>query len=167
MKIEWEKRVDGKKFEQFIGLIGGVQLSLEETQFEIRVRAEENLQRVRAAGNSHRGGVPDVGGAEIGTERGRVDRYVTLSDASANRQGGNPNSALSIELGRNAYDVTLLDGDGKTVTKYTVGAMGGTYILTDAADLPHKLKGGAKVKRHVKIRMKKGGRRGGRTSRRD
>ncbi|USH44933.1 hypothetical protein SEA_GREENWEASEL_15 [Streptomyces phage GreenWeasel] len=164
MNIDWEKEVGGKKLEQFLALEEGVQLSLEEKQFVIRVRAEENL----AAAKSRKDGGPvDASRAQIKTDRGRVDRYVLLEDTSSSNQGGNPNSALAIEAGRNAYDVTLLSPDGEVVSRYTVGATEGLHILTDAANLPAKGGGGAKVKRHVKIRMKKGGRRGGRTSRRD
>ncbi|MFE0964062.1 MULTISPECIES: hypothetical protein [Streptomyces] len=166
MNIDWEKEVGGKKLEQFLALEDGVQLSLEEKQFVIRVRAEENLARAKSRIEEQSGPI-DASRAQIKTDRGRVDRYVLLEDTSSSNQGGNPNSALAIEAGRNAYDVTLLSPDGEVVREYTVGAMEGLHILTDAANLPAKGGGGAKVRRHVKIRMKKGGRRGGRASRRD
>ncbi|MCS0601103.1 DUF5403 family protein [Streptomyces sp. LP11] len=168
MSIEWLDNGLGSKFknvEDYLALIDGVQLALEEKQFLIRVRAEENLQRARA-GKGKEIGALDPTGATVEVERGRVDRYVVLEDHAVDHQGGNPNSALAIELGRNAYDVTLLNAEGETVNKYTVGSMEGLFILTDAADLPHRDGGGAKVKRHVRIRMKKGGG-GGRTSIRD
>ncbi|MEU8621418.1 hypothetical protein [Streptomyces sp. NPDC048623] len=163
MSIDWEQAVKGKKLEQFLAMMDGVQGAVEESQFVIGVRAEENLAALRSGRDTK----DDVKGAEIKTDRGRIDRYVILEDVSSSRQGGNVNSALSIELGRNAYDVTLLSPDGETVNEYTVGAKGGSYILTDAARLPRRNKGGAKVKRHVKIRMKKGGRVRGRPSRGD
>ncbi|MGW4158701.1 hypothetical protein [Streptomyces sp. NPDC004788] len=163
MSIDWEQAVKGKKLEQFLAMLDGVQGAVEESQFVIRVRAEENLAALRSGRDTK----DDVKGAEIKTDRGRIDRYVILEDVSSSSQGGNVNSALSIELGRNAYDVTLLSPDNETVNEYTVGAKGGSYILTDAARLPRRNKGGAKVKRHVKIRMKKGGRVRGRPSRGD
>lgn len=168
MTIEWlDDELPGKykNLEDFLALMDGVQLSLEEKQFLIRVRAEENLQAANSRRDDEAGAI-DASRARIETDRGRVDRYVVLEDTSSSNQGGNPNSALAIELGRNAYDVTLLSPDGETVNEYEVGSMKGLYILTDAANLPRQNKGGAKVKRHVKIRMKKGGSRG-RSARRD
>ncbi|MEU6056982.1 hypothetical protein [Streptomyces sp. NPDC047097] len=163
MTIKWERAVGGRKLEQFLALMDGVQLSLTETQFEMQVRAEENLNQAK----SRRGGpgALDASRASIETDRGRVDRFVVLQDSSSSRQGGDVNSALAIELGRNAYDVTVLNAAGDPVREYEVGAMQGLYVLTDAANLPRKRKGGAKGKRHVKVRMKGGGR--GRPSRRD
>lgn len=169
MTIEWlDDEIPGKfkNIEDFLALMDGVQLSLEEKQFVIQVRAEENLQRAKSRANEQPGGI-DPSRAHIETERGRVDRYVVMEDTSSSNQGGNPNSALAIEAGRNAYDVTLTNADGEVVSKYEVGSMEGLHILTDAAKLPRRSGGGAKVKRHVKIRMKKRGGGGGRAARRD
>ncbi|MGW7434720.1 hypothetical protein [Streptomyces sp. NPDC054849] len=163
MKIDWDESVEGLKLEEYLALMDGVQGEVEFTQFEIRVRAEENLQRVKQDRKSRAA----VSNTSIQTERGRVDRYVVLQDIATDEQAGKANSALSIELGRGAYDVTLLNPEGETVNEYTVGAMNGLYILTDAANLPRSRKGGSKVRRHVKIRQKKGGARRGRSSRRD
>ncbi|MFE9254038.1 hypothetical protein [Streptomyces sp. NPDC006879] len=165
MSVDWEDNVKGLKIEEFLARMDGVQSYLEVPQFKILVRAEENLNaaKSRLAKNQD----IDLSRAHIKAERGRIDRYVVLEDTSSSRQGGNPNSALAIEKGRNAYDVTLLNPEGEVVNEYTVGAMDGLHILTDAARLPRKDKGGARVKRRVKIRMKKGGRASGRASRRD
>ncbi|MEU5446887.1 hypothetical protein [Streptomyces californicus] len=161
MSIEWERSVDGKKLEQFLALMDGVQGELEVKQFEIQVRAEENLQRVKASPKT-RGSVSQ---SSIETDRGRVDRYVILQDITTS-DSASVNSALSIEVGRGAYDVTLQSPDGETISEYTVAGFEGLYILTNAANLPRKNKGGSRTRRHVTIRRKKGVKYG-RPSRRD
>ncbi|MFF3015823.1 hypothetical protein F0344_12455 [Streptomyces finlayi] len=161
MSIEWERSVDGKKLEEFLALMDGVQGELDVQQFEMQVRAEENLQRVKASPKT-RGSVSQ---SSIETERGRVDRYVILQDITKS-DSASVNSAMSIEVGRGAYDVTLLSPDGETVSEYTVAGFEGLYILANAAKLPRKNKGGSRTKRHVTIRRKKGVKYG-RPSRRD
>ncbi|WP_432078677.1 hypothetical protein [Streptomyces sp. YPW6] len=161
MSIEWERSVDGKKLEQFLALMDGVQGELEVKQFEIQVRAEENLQQVKASPKT-RGSVSQ---SSIETDRGRVDRYVILQDITTS-DSASVNSALSIEVGRGAYDVTLQSPDGETISEYTVAGFEGLYILTNAANLPRKSKGGSRTRRHVTIRRKKGVKYG-RPSRRD
>lgn len=65
----------------------------------------------------------EANGAKIEVSHGDVDWYISLVD---------PN-ALSIEFGRADY----IDPD----THERWGGMEGTYILTDAANLPHKRQG--------------------------
>ncbi|MFE4451422.1 hypothetical protein [Streptomyces sp. NPDC056796] len=151
--IKWEKRVNGMPLERFLAVMPGVREELEWTQFEIMVRAEENLNATKSSGSKGRS--VDTSHASITRESGKIDQFVVMEDKSSSRQGGSPNSALAIELGRGAYDVTVVSPDGDTVNEYTVGAMSGLYILTDAANLPRRRKGGSKSKRHVKIRLKK------------
>lgn len=153
MSIKWEKRVGGMPLERYLATMDGVREELEWTQFEIMVRAEENLNATKSS--SSKGRSVDTSHASITRESGTIDQFVVMEDTSSSRQGGSPNSALAIELGRGAYDVSVLSPDGDTVNEYTVGAMSGLYILTDAANLPRRRKGGAKSKRHIKIRQKK------------
>lgn len=153
MSIKWEKRVDGMPLERFLAVMPGVRDELDWTQFEILVRAEENLNATKSASNKGRS--VDTSHASVTRESGKIDQFVVLEDTSSSRQGGSPNSALAIELGRSAYDVTVMSPDGDTVNEYTVGAMDGLYILTDAANLPRRRKGGAKAKRHITIRQKR------------
>lgn len=63
------------------------------------------------------------GDAQILVERGRVDRYVILSDDRGQR------AALSIEYGRDAYTVETSSGTRR------VGGMEGLFILHRALGL--------------------------------
>lgn len=164
MSIKWEKRVNGMPLERFLAVMDGVQAELDFTQFEIKAKADEFLNEARSAND--RGGNISVDRAHIETERGLVDRYVILKDTTSRSQG-DPNSALSIEFGRSAYDVTMRMLDGRVI-KYTVGGFEGLHILTRAAGVPTQRGGGSKARRHVRIvQRRKGGGRRGRTSRRD
>lgn len=144
--------LDGKNMAEFIASLPEVQAEVDARAFEIGVRAEELLQAHRVDGI-----------AQIDIAKGDIDAYVVLSDANGTNAKSNSNSALSIEFGRQAYDVEVIDSQGKVVNEYTVGAMEGLHILEEASHLPRKHGPKAKVKkRKVKIRAgkKRGGGRG-------
>ncbi|WP_420312550.1 DUF5403 family protein [Streptomyces sp. YS-B37] len=144
--------LNGKNMEEFIASLPEVQAEVDQRAFEIGVRAEELLLAHRVDGI-----------AQIDIAKGDIDAYVVLSDANGTNVKSNSNSALSIEFGRQAYDVEVVDSQGKVVNEYTVGAMEGLHILEEASHLPRKNGPKAKVKkRKVKIRAgkKRGGGRG-------
>jgi hypothetical protein len=129
----------------------GVQAEIWERTFEIAVRAEELLKQHRAEGI-----------ASIDMAKGNIDAYVVLEDKNATNKGTGANSALSIEYGRNAYQVVVVDDAGKAVTTYEVGAMEGLHILEEASHLPKRGGPKASVPKVVKVKAKKkrGGGRG-------
>lgn len=110
------RSVNGKKLEKYIAQRDEVQDELDRVLFKAEVRAEEHLARVRASigytGDHH---------IEIETKRGDVDRYLILSDEAGQR------AAMSIEYGRQAYEVEREDG-----TTYRVEGMEGLGILHKA-----------------------------------
>jgi len=129
----------------------GVQAEIWERTFEIAVRAEELLLQHRAEGI-----------ARIDMAKGDIDAYVVLEDTNATNKGSGANSALSIEYGRNAYTVEVVDETGKVVNTYEVGAMEGLHILEEASHLPKRGGPKARVPKTVKVKAKKkrGGGRG-------
>ncbi|AUG87198.1 tail completion or Neck1 protein [Streptomyces phage Omar] len=145
--------LNGKNLEEFIASMPGVQDEVDSRAFEIGVRAEELLIQHRAEGI-----------AQIEIAKGDIDAYVVLADANGTNAKSGANSALSIEFGRAAYDVEVVDETGKVVDQYTVGAMEGLHILERASHLPKK--SGPKVKgkkRRIKAKAGKSKkRRGGR-----
>jgi hypothetical protein len=146
------KGLNGKNMAEVIASLPEVQAEVDARAFEIGVRAEELLLAHRVDGI-----------AQIDIAKGDIDAYVVLSDANGTNAKSNSNSALSIEFGRQAYDVEVVDSQGKVVNEYTVGAMEGLHILEEASHLPRKSGPKAKVKkRKVKIRAgkKRGGGRG-------
>jgi hypothetical protein len=146
------KGLNGKNMAEFIASLPEVQAEVDQRAFEIGVRAEELLLAHRVDGI-----------AQIDIAKGDIDAYVVLSDANGTNAKSNSNSALSIEFGRQAYDVEVVDSQGKVVNEYTVGAMEGLHILEEASHLPRKNGPKAKAKkRKVKIRAgkKRGGGRG-------
>lgn len=146
------KGLNGKNMAEFIASLDAVQAEVDERAFEIGVRAEELLLHHRVEGI-----------AQIEIAKGDIDAYVVLSDANGTNAKTNSNSALSIEFGRQAYDVEVIDGQGKVVDEYTVGAMEGLHILEEASHLPKKQGPKAKPKKRkvkIKARKKRGGGRG-------
>jgi len=135
------KGLDGKKIGEIIAMVDGVQAEVDARAFEIGVRAEELLLQHRAEGV-----------AQIEIVKGDIDAYVVLADANGTNKKDNANSALSIEFGRSAYDVEVVDQQGQYVTEYTVGAMEGLHILEQASHLPKKSGAPVKVKRK-KVRI--------------
>lgn len=95
-------RVRGKKLEKVIAITEETQLALSEHAANAARRARADLTRHRYEGHS-----------EILVEKGRVDRYVILSDERGLWH------AMSIEYGRRP------DEDGK-------GGMEGLFILHNA-----------------------------------
>jgi hypothetical protein len=143
------KGLNGKNMAEFIASLDAVQAEVDERAFEIGVRAEELLLHHRVEGI-----------AQIEIAKGDIDAYVVLSDANGTNAKTNSNSALSIEFGRQAYDVEVIDGQGKVVDEYTVGAMEGLHILEEASHLPKKQGPKAKPKKRkvkIKARKKRGG----------
>jgi hypothetical protein len=143
------KGLNGKNMAEFIASLDAVQAEVDERAFEIGVRAEELLLHHRVEGI-----------AQIEIAKGDIDAYVVLSDANGTNAKTNSNSALSIEFGRQAYDVEVIDGQGKVVDEYTVGAMEGLHILEEASHLPKKQGPKAEPKKRkvkIKARKKRGG----------
>jgi hypothetical protein len=141
------KGLNGKNMAEVIASLDGVQAEVDERAFEIGVRAEELLLKHRVEGI-----------AQIEIAKGDIDAYVVLSDANGTNSTNNSNSALSIEFGRSAYDVQVVDDRGQVVDEYTVGAMEGLHILEEASHLPKKQGPKAKPKkRKVKIKARKRG----------
>ncbi|MFY1688176.1 hypothetical protein [Plantactinospora sp. WMMB782] len=144
--------VNGKKIEGYIADLEGVQLYLAGEAFEIKARADANLQEARDMGrvDPTRGLNPDERGAVIdwGQERdreyGHLDWYVSLDDR------GSDLGAMSIEFGRADY---IVDEYGRTS-----GGHEGLYILTRAADLPIERKRRVKI-RKVKVRSNRAAKR--------
>jgi hypothetical protein len=144
--------LNGKNLEEVIALVDGVQAEIDERAFEIGVRAEELLLQHRVEGV-----------AQIEIVKGDVDSYVVLADANGTNAKSGANSAASIEFGRAAYDVELVDENNKLVNMYTVGATEGLHILEKASHLPKKH--GPKVKpakKKVRVKTKTKKRGGGR-----
>jgi hypothetical protein len=145
------KGLNGKNLEEIIASLDGVQDEVDSRAFEIGVRAEELLLQHRAEGI-----------AQIDIVKGDVDSYVVLVDANGTNAKSGANSAASIEFGRSAYDVEVVDQQGHYVTEYTVGAMQGLHILEEASHLPKKSGPTVKVKRQkVRIIRRKKKKRGG------
>ncbi|MER8116276.1 DUF5403 family protein [Streptomyces sp. NPDC094031] len=115
--------VAGKKLEEFIARMPGVQNALEEVQFEIAARAEELLLQHRQEGH-----------ATIDMVDGRIDKYVVLDDERGKK------AALSIEYGRAESIVVKTAKDGSTYLD-VIPASDGLFILARAANLPKKRKG--------------------------
>ncbi|MER7111206.1 DUF5403 family protein [Streptomyces sp. NPDC000229] len=115
--------VAGKKLEEYIARMPGVQRSLDEARFEVAARAEALLLQHRQEGHAH-----------IDVEDGRIDKYVILDDERGK------DAALSIEYGRAESIVVKTRKDG---TKYldVIPASEGLFILARAANLPKKRKG--------------------------
>jgi hypothetical protein len=141
--------LNGKNMEEYIASLPEVQAEVDQRAFEIGVRAEELLLAHRVDGI-----------AQIDIAKGDIDAYVVLSDANGTNAKSNSNSALSIEFGRQAYDVEVVDSQGKVVNEYTVGAMEGLHILEEASHLPRKNGPKAKVKKR-KVKIQAGKKRGG------
>jgi hypothetical protein len=146
------KGLNGKNMAEFIASLSEVQDEVDQRAFEIGVRAEELLIQHKVEGV-----------AQIEIAKGDIDAYVVLSDANGTNAKSNSNSALSIEFGRQAYDVEVVDDQGKVIDQYTVGAMQGLHILEEASHLPKKQGPKAKPKKRkvkIKARKKRGGGRG-------
>jgi hypothetical protein len=146
------KGLNGKNMAEFIASLSEVQGEVDQRAFEIGVRAEELLIQHKVEGV-----------AQIEIAKGDIDAYVVLSDANGTNAKSNSNSALSIEFGRQAYDVEVVDDQGKVIDQYTVGAMQGLHILEEASHLPKKQGPKAKPKKRkvkIKARKKRGGGRG-------
>ncbi|ATI18635.1 hypothetical protein SEA_AMETHYST_13 [Streptomyces phage Amethyst] len=145
------KGLDGKNMAEFIASLPEVQDEVDNRAFEIGVRAEELLLQHRVEGI-----------AQIEIAKGDIDAYVVLTDANGTNSKSGANSAASIEFGRSAYDVEVVDETGKVVDEYTVGAMEGLHILSQASHLPKK--SGPRVKgkkRRIKAKAGKTKKRGG------
>jgi hypothetical protein len=144
--------LNGKNMAEFIASLSEVQDEVDQRAFEIGVRAEELLIQHKVEGV-----------AQIEIAKGDIDAYVVLADANGTNAKSNSNSALSIEFGRQAYDVEVVDNQGKVIDQYTVGAMQGLHILEEASHLPKKQGPKAKPKKRkvkIKARKKRGGGRG-------
>ncbi len=101
------KRAGGKKLEKFLALNEVVQDELEDSMNQIAGRASALLAMHRF--DDH---------AAIETARGKVDRYVTLTDERGQK------AAMSIEYGRQPSERDR--------------GMDGLFILHQAANLPKK-----------------------------
>jgi hypothetical protein len=146
------KGLNGKTMGDIIASLPEVQAEVDDRAFEIGVRAEELLMQHKAEGV-----------AQIEIAKGDIDAYVVLADANGTNAKSNANSAMSIEFGRSAYDVEVVDQQGHYVTEYTVGAMEGLHILEQASHLPKKSGPKVKVKRKkIRIIRRKKKRGGGR-----
>jgi hypothetical protein len=115
------RTVKGRKIEKFLAEMSGVQDELDNRAFDASVRARAALLQHRQEGH-----------AEIEVDRGRVDRYVTLSDERGLK------AAMSIEYGRAGY----IGDDGRVH-----GAMAGLFILHDAFNLQRKAQRAPKRRR--------------------
>ncbi|MFF3249734.1 DUF5403 family protein [Actinacidiphila glaucinigra] len=144
--------LNGKTLGEIIATLPEVQAEVDERAFEIGVRAEDLLLQHRVEGI-----------AQIEIAKGDIDAYVVLADANGTNAKQGANSALSIEFGRSAYDVEVVDEQGHFVTEYTVGATEGLHILETASHLPKSHGPRVKVKnKKVRIiRRKKRRKRGG------
>lgn len=63
---------------------------------------------------------------DLSLDTGRIDSYVILTDTKNGQKG-----AMSIEYGRDEYEMERADG-----STYTVGAMSGKFILHKAFGVP-------------------------------
>ncbi|APC43255.1 hypothetical protein Joe_15 [Streptomyces phage Joe] len=131
--FEIDNTVDGKDFEKFIAMMPGVAAALDDTTFEVAVKAEALLQEHQDYDVTER----NQGHSNIDIERGRVDRYVVLNDDRGQK------AAMSIEYGRAAGKKTVKDKNGDKV-EISWGASEGLYILAQASNLPKKRKGKVK-----------------------
>ncbi|WP_405978861.1 DUF5403 family protein [Streptomyces sp. NBC_00158] len=120
---EIEDEVGGKKLEEFIARMPGVQRSLDEARFEVAARAEALLLQHRQEGH-----------ASIDVEDGRIDKYVILDDERGK------DAALSIEYGRAEQFIVRKRKDGQTYLDI-IPAAEGLFILARAANLPKRRKG--------------------------
>ncbi|AVO22496.1 hypothetical protein PBI_PAEDORE_13 [Streptomyces phage Paedore] len=123
-----------------------------ERTFEIAARAEALLVQHRAEGV-----------AQIDMAKGDIDAYVVLEDKNRTNTGSkktSANSAASIEFGRSAYDVEVVDSSGQVVNEYEVGEMEGLFILTEASHLPKKRRA-VRTPKTVRIKQKKRKKSGG------
>ena len=109
------KNIKRMPWEKALGHVEEVQLALETRAWEIALRAEAALVEHKQDGH-----------AFIDMAKGDIDHYVILDDTKG------LDAALSIEFGRAGY----IDPD----TGEVYGAMEGLYILTNASNLPKKLK---------------------------
>uniref|UniRef100_A0AAU7GWH9 Tail completion or Neck1 protein n=1 Tax=Streptomyces phage Kamino TaxID=3158857 RepID=A0AAU7GWH9_9CAUD len=116
--------VGRKSIEDFIATNDGVVHELDNRTFEIAVRAEALLAEHRLEGD-----------ASIDIERGKVDRYVVLSDEAGQKH------ALSIEYGRAAGEKDVRNKKTGEMETVSWGAMDGLFILATASNLPKKRKG--------------------------
>lgn len=117
-----------KELEKFLGQMPGVARTLDDTTFEVAVKAEALLQL-------HQDYDDDSDAhSSIDIERGAVDRYVVLNDDRGDK------AAMSIEYGRAAGKKTVRDKDGNKV-EITWGESPGLFILAQASNLPKKRKG--------------------------
>lgn len=128
MAIEIDNKVNGKKFEQFIGMMPGVAAALDDTTFEVAVKAEALLQEHQDYDDE------TDAHSQIDIERGRVDRYVVLNDDRGQK------AAMSIEYGRAAGKKKVRGKDGQEY-EITWGDSPGLFILAQASNLPKKRKG--------------------------
>lgn len=120
------KAVQGRPIQEWLGRMDGVQGDLESRTFEAAVRAEEQLIKHRFQGH-----------AAIEVDHGDIDWYVTLSDERGQK------AAMSIEYGRQAYEVEREDREGNTFT-VEIPAMDGLFILHRAFRLGAKKRGRVK-----------------------
>lgn len=131
-----------------------VQTEIDKVTFTIEVRAEEDLLQHHLNSRIPRTGAaadafpvdelaydPGHSFIETSVEGNGLDRFVTLNDDRGQQ------AALAIESGHGAYEARRKDG-----TVYTVGASDGTWVLHNAANLPHR---GGKVKVKGKVRRKR------------
>lgn len=109
----------GKRFEKGLAAVDFVQDFMDETIFEMGVRAEEDLLNHRHDGHSF-----------IDVERGRVDRFLILNDDRGQK------AAMSIEYGRQAGEYV----DEETGQTKQISAMAGLFILHKAARMKRKRK---------------------------
>lgn len=149
-KLYWQPKGDSPrgpkdKLHKLIAELDGVQGEIWERTFEIAARAEALLVQHRADGV-----------AQIDMAKGDIDAYVVLEDKNASNKPAGANSAASIEFGRSAYEVEVVDSSGDVVREYEVGAMEGLYILTEAAHLPKK-KRSTRTPKKVRIKARKRG----------
>ncbi|WJN63266.1 tail completion protein [Streptomyces phage phiScoe54] len=133
--FEIDNKVEGKDFEKFIAMMPGVAGALDDTTFEVAVKAEALLKEHQDYDEEERLG----GHSEIDIERGRVDRYVVLNDDRGQK------AAMSIEYGRAAGKKTVKDKHGNDV-EIEWGASEGLFILAQASNLPKKRKGKVRLK---------------------
>lgn len=118
------RAVGGRPISKVIALLPEVQAELDTRMFEIAVRAEALLLEHFA-----------TGAAYIDVDRGKVDRYVILSDELGQKH------ALSIEYGRAAGTYQRRNPKTGRMEEVSYGAMDGLYILATASNLPKKRKG--------------------------
>lgn len=114
------KSVGGKQIEKVIALNEGVQAELDDILFTMVAAADLELLKHT-----------DTGASQIESSRGKVDRYITLSDERGQK------AALSIEYGRKPS----INPD----TGATIAGMDGLFILHKATHLKGAMRGKVKV----------------------